>query len=82
MGYNTADNDQLPFEVVTYDFAKDNQIILYAAFAEDFDPKLILVVSYNPEKNKSYINILQTKKKLHLLSYTFREEDQKQDLIG
>ena len=43
---------------------------------------MILLVTYSTAKKKSYFHLLQLRKKFHLLSFTFQEEDLKKELIG
>ena len=46
------------------------------------NPSIVLLIKYDKFKRKTSMSLLKLSKKIHLLSYTFTEEEKKIDIIS
>ncbi|CDW85419.1 UNKNOWN [Stylonychia lemnae] len=56
---------QMPYDIAEYEIYKIDEQIQYATFFDDFNPKLILIVTYNRQKDRTYFKALKLAKNLN-----------------
>lgn len=63
----------------------NDEEILFAGFLSDYDPSLVLIVTYQPSRRTSYLKLLKIEPKddggANLRRYTFREDEDKRELV-